>query len=179
MNRREALLLMAAGFGGTIFGSRQMLAAAATAAASKDILSEAARALLNEVGETILPATPDSGGAKAANVAEFMADIVRSFYTESEQTAFVAGLGKLQAASRHEFSGREFLELTAGERHDLLLSLDEADPPPEYYRMIKQLTVRGYFTSEIGATQAMAHVAIPGRYDGVVTIPPGTKAWSS
>jgi hypothetical protein len=76
------------------------------------------------------------------------------------------------------FSGRGFLELTAAERHDLLLGIDQAKPQPEYYRMVKQLAILGYFTSEIGATQAMAHVAVPGRFDGMVPVKPGTRAWS-
>jgi hypothetical protein len=180
MNRREALVLMAAGFTGTIFGARRMLAgvAGATGTASNRILTDASCVLLNEVGETILPATPGSGGAKAANVAAFMDDMVANFYDEKEQATFTAGLVQIQAASRGMFSGRGFLELAATERHELLMGFDETKPQPEFYRMIKQLAVWGYLTSEVGATQAMAHVAVPGRFDGVVTIPPGTRAWS-
>jgi hypothetical protein len=171
---------MAAGFTGTIFGARRMLAgvANATETPSAGILTADDRVLLNEVGETILPATPGSAGAKAANIAEFMEDMVCNFYDAKERATFADGLVQLKAASRGRFSGREFLELKPAERHDLILSLDVAKPQPDYYRMIKQLAVWGYFTSEIGATQAMAHVAVPGRFDGVVTIPPRTKAWS-
>jgi len=171
---------MAAGFGGTLFGARRMLAGIAngTEAASKVVLTGADLALLNEVGETILPATAGSGGARAANVAGFMDDMVRNFYDEREQTIFAAGPVQLQAASRARFSGRGYLELMAAERYDLLLGLDQATPQLDYYRMIKQLAILGYFTSEIGATQAMAHVAVPGRFDGVVPIQPGTRAWS-
>jgi hypothetical protein len=180
MNRREALVLMAAGFSGTIFGARRMLAgvANATEQGSTEILSSADLALLNEVGETILPATAGSGGAKAANIAVFMEDMVRNFYDEKERATFTAGLVQLQAASRRTFSGRGYLELTATERHELLLGLDQAKPPPDYFRMMKQLATLGYFTSEIGATMAMAHVAVPGRFQGIVKIPPGTRAWS-
>ncbi|HMD62142.1 MAG TPA: gluconate 2-dehydrogenase subunit 3 family protein [Opitutaceae bacterium] len=180
MNRREALILMAGGFGGAIFGARRMLAGVANAAEAraKVDFSGPDMALLNEVGETILPATAGSGGAKAANTAGFMRDMVRDFYDEDEQATFIAGLGLLQAASRGRFVGRGYLELTPTEQHDLLLGLDRAKPQPEYYRMIRQLTILGFFTSEVGATQAMNHVAVPGRFDGMVTIAPGTKAWS-
>jgi hypothetical protein len=177
MNRREALVLIAAGFTGTIFGARRMLAGVAQGAPT-GILTDADRLLLNEVGETILPATPGSGGARAANVAAFMEDMVGNFYDERERAAFTAGLLQIEAASRGMFSGRGFLELTATERHAFVMGFDETKPQPEFYRMIKQLAVWGYFTSEVGATHAMAHVAVPGRFDGVVTIPPGTKAWS-
>jgi hypothetical protein len=180
MNRREALVLMAAGFTGTIFGARRMLAgvAGASGTTSPRILTDASCVLLNEFGETILPATPGSGGAKAANVAAFMEDMVANFYDERERATFTAGLVQIQTASRGMFSGRGFLELTGTERHDLVMGFDDTKPQPEFYQMIKQLAVWGYFTSEVGATQAMAHVAVPGRYDGVVTIPPGTRAWS-
>jgi hypothetical protein len=180
MNRREALVLIAAGFTGTIFGARRMLAGAAAAMedAPTRILSDADRLLLNEVGETILPATPGSGGARAANVAAFMEDMVGNFYDERERAAFTAGLVQIEAASRGMFSGRGFLELTATERHGLVMGFEETKPQPEFYRMIKQLSIWGYFTSEVGATQAMAHVAVPGRFDGIVTVPPGTRAWS-
>jgi hypothetical protein len=180
MNRREALVLMAAGFGGTIFGAQRMLLGIAEAAEPEPraLLSPSQLALLNEVGETILPATAGSGGAKAANVAAFLEDTVRNFYAEGERATFVADLALLQAASRGRYSGRGFLDLAPGERFDLVQALDQGHPQPPYYQMIKQLSLMGYFTSEIGATQAMAHVAVPGRFDGVVKIPPGTRAWS-
>jgi hypothetical protein len=180
MNRREALVLMAAGFTGTIFGARRMLAGieGATGSTQTRFLTDADCVLLNEVGETILPTTPGSGGAKAANVAAFMEDAVANFYDVKEQATFRAGLGDLQEMSRSMFAGRGFLELTAAERHDLLMSLEESKPQPEFYRMIKQLALWGYLTSEVGATHAMAHVAVPGRFEGIVTIAPGTKAWS-
>jgi hypothetical protein len=178
LNRREAVVLLAAGLGGTVFGARRLFAGAPAEPPSPGPLSPSDRALLNEVGETILPATAKSEGAKAADVAAFMEDMVRSFYEEEERAVFLAGLGQLQAASRARFGGRAFLDLTAQERLALLLGLEASQPPPAYYTMIKQMTLLGYFTSEIGATHAMAHVAVPGRFDGIVTIPPGTRAWS-
>ncbi len=180
MNRREALVLLAAGFGGTIFGAQRMLLgiAQASEAGPAPLLSGADLDLLNEVGETILPATAASGGAKAANVAAFMDDTVRNFYDEGERATFIAGLAQLRAASRGRFAGRGYLQLAPDDRHALLLTLEQTRPQPPYYQMIKQLSVMGYFTSEIGATQAMAHVAVPGRFDGIVKIPPGTRAWS-
>lgn len=43
-------------------------------------------------------------------------------------------------------------------------------PPVPYFAMIKQLTLLGYFTSEIGY-KSMGYVSVPGRYDGNVTSP--------
>ena len=51
-------------------------------------------------------------------------------------------------------------------------------PPAHYFRMMKELTLLGYFTSEIGMTQALRYVEAPGRYDPCVPYKPGEKAWA-
>ncbi len=52
------------------------------------------------------------------------------------------------------------------------------DAPPHYFRMMKELTLLGYFTSEIGYTQAMRYVESPGRFVPCVDYAPGEKAWA-
>ena len=52
------------------------------------------------------------------------------------------------------------------------------EPPPHYFRMMKELALLGYFTSEIGYTQAMRYVESPGRFDPCVDYAPGEKAWA-
>lgn len=178
MNRREALALMTTLCGGTIFGAKQMLAGIVNAATSDRALTAEELALLNEIGETILPTTAGSPGAKSADVAGFMQVIVRDFYDEKERATFLAGPVQLNEACRAKFTGHGFLDLSASERYDLLMTFEQTKPPPDYYKMIKQLTVWGYYSSEIGATQAMRHVAVPERFEGNVTIQPGAKAWS-
>jgi len=54
-----------------------------------------------------------------------------------------------------------------------------ADPPRHYFRMMKELALLGYFTSEIGATQALRYIESPGRYDPCVPYTPGEKSWAS
>ena len=49
---------------------------------------------------------------------------------------------------------------------------------PHYFFMMKQLTMLGYFTSKIGATQALRYEPAPGRYDGCVPYKKGDKAWA-
>ena len=53
-----------------------------------------------------------------------------------------------------------------------------ADTPNHYFRMMKELAVVGYFTSEIGCTQALRYVESPGRFDPCVPYTPGEKAWA-
>ena len=50
--------------------------------------------------------------------------------------------------------------------------------PVHFFRMMKQVALFGYFTSEVGATQAMRYVETPGRYDPCAPYKPGDKAWA-
>jgi hypothetical protein len=53
-----------------------------------------------------------------------------------------------------------------------------ADTPTHYFRMMKELAMLGYFTSEIGCTQAQRYVESPGRWDPCVPYAPGERAWA-
>ena len=50
--------------------------------------------------------------------------------------------------------------------------------PPHYFRLVKELTLSGYFTSEIGMTQALRYVEAPGRFDPCVPYTPGETSWA-
>ena len=52
------------------------------------------------------------------------------------------------------------------------------DSPNHYFRMMKELAMLGYFTSEVGYTKAMRYVETPGRYDGCAPYTPGDPAWA-
>lgn len=51
-----------------------------------------------------------------------------------------------------------------------------ADEPPHFFRMMKELTLLGYFTSEIGCTKALRYVETPGRFDPCTAYTPGEPA---
>lgn len=52
-------------------------------------------------------------------------------------------------------------------------------PLTPFFTLVKELTILGYFSSEIGCTQALAYVPIPGSYQGVVKLKEGQKAWAT
>lgn len=52
------------------------------------------------------------------------------------------------------------------------------DPPAHYFRMMKELALLGYFTSEIGCTQAQRYIESPGRFDPCAPYAPGEKSWA-
>jgi hypothetical protein len=53
------------------------------------------------------------------------------------------------------------------------------DPPAHYFRMMKELALLGYFTSEIGYTKAMRYTESPGRFDPCIPYTAGEPAWAS
>jgi glucoside 3-dehydrogenase (cytochrome c) hitch-hiker subunit len=54
-----------------------------------------------------------------------------------------------------------------------------ADAPPHYFRMMKELSLLGFFTSEIGYTKAMRYQETPGRFDPCVDYKKGDPAWAA
>jgi len=53
-----------------------------------------------------------------------------------------------------------------------------SDSPAHYFRMMKELAMLGYFTSEVGMTKALRYVETPGRFDPCVPYTPGEKSWA-
>ena len=198
MQRREALQLVAVLMGGTVIGAEAFLSGCKTPARKEGLFYDTDGAFLDEVGETILPATPDSPGAKEARIGDFMKVIVTDCYIPRDQDIFTKGIQTLK--------DKGFLDMTPAQRHDLLVSLDKeakdydkaqwdkapkgdtdptvykdpaADPAKHYFSMMKQLTLWGFFSSEPGATKALRYVAVPGKYDGDLAYKKGDKAWAT
>jgi len=177
--------------GGTIIGAEAFLSGCVNAdrkigSAGIDFSPDDI-SFLDEVGETIIPATT-TPGAKEAKIGEFMHVIVRDCYEQKEQQIFIDGMTKLNEASK-KMNGKPFLDSTPEERKKLLIELDKEQKeytaskkptdPPHYFRMFKELTIWGYFTSEPGATKALRYVAVPGRYEGCIPYKKGDKAWAT
>ena len=57
-------------------------------------------------------------------------------------------------------------------------AVDDDPVPPHYFRMMKELALLGFFTSEIGYTKAMRYVESPGRFDPCAPHKPGEPAWA-
>lgn len=53
-----------------------------------------------------------------------------------------------------------------------------ADAPSHYFRMMKELALLGYFTSEIGYTKAQRYIESPGRFDPCIPYVAGEPAWA-
>jgi hypothetical protein len=192
LTRRDAILRIGALMGGTAFvGQSALLAGCAVGSGSRrsrggPLFSESEIAYLDEVADTILPDT-DTPGAKAAGVGPFMALMVTDTYDDDDLEILRAGLETLEdeCLAMH---GVGFMAATPAQRLALLGRIDaeqyqymrSSSPrrPTHYFRMIKELALLGYFTSEIGYTQAMRYIEAPGRFDPCVAYSPGDRAWA-
>jgi hypothetical protein len=207
VTRREVIQRVSAALGGAaLAGGERVFGFSFDAAALESATAQGAGsfttaeiALLDEVAETILPETA-TPGAKAARTGAFMALMVTAAYTERDRDVFRAGMQTLDAACR-QAHGAGFLQASPAQRLSLLESLDREqqtvmeeranaprsrapaaeaapDQPAHYFRMMKELTLLGFFTSEIGCTKAMRYIETPGRFDPCVPHAPGDRSWA-
>ena len=214
ITRREAVLRVAAILGGiALTGGTALITGCRENKVGQPFTADEI-AYLDEIADTILPAT-STPGAKAAKTGAFMALMVKDSYSPEDDRIFRDGMRKLDDASKDK-NGATFMKATPEQRLALLQTLDreefnlsekrkaeakqksdqflaekEQNPPPStattvtkvterpakgYFRMMKELALLGYFTSEIGMTQAQQYMESPGRYDPCVDYKPGEKA---
>jgi hypothetical protein len=188
MNRRDAISRVALLLGGTVIGSDLFLQFGCTPKAEKinNLFDADQLKILDEIAETILPQTT-TPGAKAAKVGQFMTVMVQDCYNKEDQEVFVKGISKLDDASNKKF-GKKFLEASAEQRKGLLNELDKEqkefgstkkpEEPNHYFRMMKELTLLGFFTSEVGATKVLRYLPVPGKYEGCIPYKKGDRAWA-
>jgi hypothetical protein len=201
ISRREVILRVSALLGGAAFvGGSGLLAAVEKAALASDgapgSFTADDIALLDEIAETILPATK-TPGAKAAKTGAFMARMVTDCYSAAEQQIFRDGMRQLNDRSRNA-NNASFMEATPQQRLVVLTTLDQEQKrvmdaremktgeaaadvkqPAHYFRMMKELALLGYFTSEVGCTEALRYVEVPGRFDPCIPYSPGQPAWAA
>jgi len=136
--------------------------------------------MVTTIAEIIIPQT-DTPGAKAARVNEFIDLILTEWYDAEEKSIFLDGLADVDARAR-DLVGKDFVAIAEKQQVELLQALDDEvaalraetnmrrrrNRPPErnFFFMIKQLTLVGYYTSQIGFEQELHAEIIPSRHAG-------------
>lgn len=186
MNRRELLQHVARLMGGVIsapamLGVLNGCSANANAAATRAVFTDAQNAIVAEVAEIIIPRT-DTPGAKDVGVPAFIETMLRDAYAPEDQRRFIVGLDEFDAQSVRDH-GKAFLELDSAQRlmqvqsiHDAAIAAELQHPlPPAQLRrpfilMTKELSLLGFFTSQIGATQVLQYDPVPGAYRACIPV---------
>ena len=186
MKRREALKKVALLLGGTISSTTVgfLFESFTVPDIEKNFVAFSAKEeeIMAEFAEIILPTTPSSQGAKAAGMGEFIPMMIKECYPAETQKIFANGLTEMDNKCKKEYN-KNFLSLTTAEKNKIVTDLKnetiEANKAPSFFLIARDLTLLGYYTSEIGCTEAREYLPIPGRYDGNADYLPGQKAWAT
>src|ERR1700720_1665844 len=144
------------------------------------------------MSEMIIPET-DTPGAKGARVNEFIDVILTEWATPEERQNFLQGLEGVDKQSQELF-GKTFVDATPVQQVTLLRAMDDfaasergntpqkhGNTVPEFdtqlkgnfYDIFRNITLHGYYTSEIGFTQELKLQIIPGAQHGCEKLRPG------
>jgi len=146
--------------------------------------------------DQIIPAT-DTPGAKAARVNEFIDVILTEWATDEERRNFLDGLAGVDKQS-NELFGKDLAAASASQQLTLLRSMDDAvsiartemrrrasNTPDEerdtqlkgkFFVVFKNITLHGYYTSEVAFTKELNLEIIPGSFHGCAAVPANRKA---
>jgi len=145
--------------------------------------------------DQIIPET-DTPGAKGARVNEFIDVILTEWATDEERRRFLEGLSNVDKQSTELF-GKDFAAASSLQQVTLLRSMDDAAaviraekqrhapntvPEPDtqlkgdFFSVFKNITLHGYYTSQVAFTKELNLEIIPGAFHGCTPIPAGRKA---
>jgi gluconate 2-dehydrogenase subunit 3-like protein len=108
---------------------------------------------VTEMSDRIIPSDDSSPGAEAARVHEYI-DLVVNISTETTKQTWRDGLAAINKKSRASF-GKDYPELSESQQIELLKEISKNERSPQtveerFFRVIKNATIDGYYTSEIG-----------------------------
>ena len=191
LDRREFLRTVAVLLGGAVTTSctSAVLARdpeAPPVAIPEAVLAADERRVLEAAMDRILPET-STPGALAVGAPEFVEFVLAEGHTPAERERFRAGLARLDETARARH-GEGFDAIAPTARDEILREVEmeelAAAPPgapaifgsyveKPFFGMLKELTLVGFFTSKVGATQVQRFDVWPGRFDGCVPVEPG------
>lgn len=150
MERRDLFKIVAAG-----------AIAAPAAAARPPFFTPAQIAMLDRLGDIIIPSDEQSPGAHEAGVVHYL-DLLASVSPPARQQIWRSGIAAVDAAARERFS-RAFLECGRERQEQIveLMAAHEFQPRNDlerFFEMVKQAVVDGYRWSEVGVTRYMRWV---------------------
>jgi len=188
MDRREALkcvgLLMGSAVSASVVSGVLAGCKAAPGSNALKVLTPTQDELVATVSELIIPAT-ETPGARAARVNVFVDRMLDKWLHKGDRERFLAGLSDLDARARNA-GGNSFVESDPKTQTTLLTTLEQEAlaarasglKHKSFFLLMKELTLTGYYTSEIGGAQELKTVIVPGYYDGDVPYADIGRAWA-
>lgn len=173
MDRREVMRGLA-----LMFGAELLLPIQAAVAQGIDpvkftgasLFADALREETAALVDIIIPDT-DSPGAKEAGVADFIEFMLQEWYPAADRERFLGGMASLGEYCMQQYQ-QGFSALEQDDQVRVVAALQDGqaghfeDGGQEFFTHVKQLTIFGYYTSEIGMTVERRYLPVPGSYDG-------------
>ena len=144
------------------------------------------------IAELIIPVT-DTPGAIDAGVPQFIERMAEEWFTQAEQQKFITGLSNLNTLAQVEFQ-QDFNQLDGTSQIQLLEILEENASEHAWYQYgnvfsdfisdapfichIKELTLWGFFTSEVGSTQVLRASVMTTEFKGDIPLSPEQSSWN-
>lgn len=134
--------------------------AARTRAARLRFFTAEENRAVTELSERIIPADDSSPGAKGARVNEFIDFMVSESPAENKKQ-WRDGLAAINKMSRDKF-GVAVADASVDQQVELLKEISKREANPQtaeerFFRLIKNATIDGYYTSEIGIHQELKY----------------------
>lgn len=146
--------------------------------------------LIAELANVIIPQT-QSPGAKEAMVHKYIISYMEDCSSMKEYNNFINGLTDLQENCVSNYN-TNFENCTTVQKNKMIEDLDANSGSNgliskisnklqgrSFYDILKSLTIEGYCTSEMGATQHLAYVLIPGKYNAITQLSKNQKSWAT
>jgi len=201
MNRRDALRNAAFLLGGafsapTLLAMNHWETGSTEKASPLDFkVTDSQKLIIAEVAELIIPKTA-TPGAKDAGVPAFITMMLQDCYKKPEHASFLEGVRNLEQ--------KQFLTLSSQQKNEILKQVerDSVEQMKAYqvqqtkmgdnddreqmnaqakglpfWRLAKELTLLGYYTSEEGIKASFDYVPIPGKLE-MIKLQPNQKSFA-
>ncbi|MCP5382835.1 MAG: gluconate 2-dehydrogenase subunit 3 family protein [Kordiimonadaceae bacterium] len=140
--------------------------------------------LVGDLADMIIPET-DTPGAKAINVHFLIDELAANWMTTDEKERFLIDLTALDDRINRLY-GNKFSNLDGNKKNavldqlsaEMLIAEEREGGHKHIYQQLRELTIFGYYTSEIGATEELAFDPLPGDYHGCIPFADVGKTWS-
>jgi hypothetical protein len=199
MNRREAIQRAALVLGGA-FSLPTLMAmdhwqAGQPLQAAGFTVTDQQKQIIGEVAEMNIPKT-STPGAKDTGVPAFIVMMVQDCYKAPEHASFLQGVKALETKgflaldpakrlevitqverdSVEEMKAYQVQQTKMGDNEDREQMAAQAKGLP-FWRLMKELTMLGYFTSEDGIKSSFEYVPIPGKLE-MIQMKPNQKSFA-
>lgn len=157
-----------------------------------DFFTDEQRKIITAISDVIIPKT-ETPGAIEAGVPRFIELMVSDWLTEDEKNIFETGMKDIEFRIPKEF-GAPFYQLNKREQLAILEKLESESSNSTWYDLgnivrdfvndapficqVKELTIWGFFTSEVGGKQVLRYNPMPMKFDGDIQLGEDDSTWA-